>query len=184
MAVRAFEGHAPRLHSGVYIDPTALVTGQVEVGIDSSVWPMSVVRGDVNWIRIGQRTNIQDGCVLHVTHDSAYSRGGKPLVVGNDVTVGHRVILHACTLEDRCLIGMGAVVLDGAVVGAGAMIGAGALVPPGKELQGGYLYLGSPIRRVRALTDGETAYLSYSAQHYVRLKDRHRSLEPAPPGTS
>jgi carbonic anhydrase/acetyltransferase-like protein (isoleucine patch superfamily) len=180
MPVRAFEGHAPRLQSGVYVDPTALVAGQVEIGIDSSVWPMSVVRGDVNWIRIGERTNIQDGCVLHVTHDSVYSNGGEPLVVGSDVTVGHRVILHACTLEDRCLIGMGTVVLDGAVVGEGAMIGAGALVPPGKQLHGGYLYLGSPIRRVRALTDAETAYLNYSAQHYVRLKNRHCIEGPAP----
>ena len=174
MAVRAYEGILPRLQPGVYVDAQALVVGHVEIGRDSSIWPMSVVRGDVNQICIGERSNIQDGCVLHVTHDSEYSAGGKPLRVGDDVTVGHRSVLHACTVEDLCLIGMGAIVLDGAVVRRGALIGAGALVPPEKELEGGYLYLGAPVRQVRALSEKEMRYLSYSAEHYVRLKNRHR----------
>jgi carbonic anhydrase/acetyltransferase-like protein (isoleucine patch superfamily) len=173
MAVRAFQQHLPTIHPGVYIDDQALVAGQVEIGADSSVWPMSVVRGDVNFIRIGERTNIQDGSILHVTHDSEYARGGSPLIIGSDVTVGHKVILHACTVEDRCLIGMGAIILDRALVKSGAMIGAGALVPPGKSLEGGYLYLGSPVRRARELSEAEKQYLEYSAAHYVRLKNRY-----------
>ncbi len=176
MSVRRFEGRQPTIHPTVYIDDQALVVGQVSIGADSSIWPMSVVRGDVNSIEIGERTNVQDGSVLHVTHDSEYSAGGMPLVIGSDVTVGHKVILHACRVEDRCLIGMGAILLDGAVIHSGAMIGAGALVPPGKVLEGGYLYLGSPVKPVRELTDREKRYLSYSAAHYVRLKNRHLEL--------
>jgi len=172
VSVRTFDGHTPILESGVYVDEQAMVAGQVEIGADSSIWPMSVVRGDVNFIRIGARTNIQDGSVLHVTHDSEYAPGGQPLIIGDEVTVGHKVVLHACTVGDRCLIGIGAVVLDGARVGAGAMVGAGALVTPGKELEGGYLYVGSPAQRKRELTEKEKAFLGYSADHYVRLKKR------------
>ena len=150
-----------------------MVGGRVKIGADSSVWPMCVVRGDINSIEIGERTNIQDGSVLHVTHDSEFAEGGMPLVVGSDVTVGHNVVLHACTIEDLCLIGMGSVVLDGAVVRKGAMIGAGSLVPPNKDLEGGYLYVGSPVKRVRALSEKERRFLVYSAEHYARLKDRH-----------
>ncbi len=177
MSVRRFEGHQPDIHASVYIDEQALVVGEVSIGEDSSVWPMSVVRGDVNSIEIGERTNIQDGSVLHVTHDSEYAEGGMPLVIGSDVTVGHKVILHACQVENGCLIGMGATVLDGALIRAGSMIGAGALVPPGKVLEGGYLYLGSPVKQVRELTEKEKRFLQYSAAHYVRLKDRHFSSE-------
>ena len=173
MSVRAFEGHAPRIHATAFVDEQAMVGGQVSIGADSSVWPMSVVRGDINTIAIGERTNIQDGSVLHVTHDSEFAPGGAPLVVGDDVTVGHRVVLHACTVENLCLVGMGAVILDGAIIRSGAMIGAGALVPPNKDLEGGYLYIGAPARRARELTDREKHFLKYSAQHYVRLKDRH-----------
>jgi len=175
MPVRRFEGHQPDIHASVYIDEQALVVGEVSIGEDSSVWPMSVVRGDVNSIEIGERTNIQDGSVLHVTHDSEYAEGGMPLVIGSDVTVGHKVILHACQVEDGCLIGMGATVLDGALIRAGSMIGAGALVPPGKVLEGGYLYLGSPVKQVRELTEKEKRFLEYSAAHYVRLKNRHKA---------
>ncbi|MEA3242229.1 MAG: gamma carbonic anhydrase family protein [Pseudomonadota bacterium] len=175
MPVRRFEGHQPDIHASVYIDEQALVVGEVSIGEDSSVWPMSVVRGDVNSIEIGERTNIQDGSVLHVTHDSEYAEGGMPLVIGSDVTVGHKVILHACQVEDGCLIGMGATVLDGALIRAGSMIGAGALVPPGKVLESGYLYLGSPVKQVRELTEKEKRFLQYSAAHYVRLKNRHKA---------
>ena len=175
MPVRRFEGHQPDIHASVYIDEQALVVGEVSIGEDSSVWPMSVVRGDVNSIEIGERTNIQDGSVLHVTHDSEYAEGGMPLVIGSDVTVGHKVILHACQVEDGCLIGMGTTVLDGALIRAGSMIGAGALVPPGKVLESGYLYLGSPVKQVRELTEKEKRFLQYSAAHYVRLKNRHKA---------
>ena len=174
MSVRSFEGIQPDLHATAYVDEQALVSGDVRIGADSSIWPMSVVRGDVNSIEIGERTNIQDGCVLHVTHDSEFAEGGMPLRIGDDVTVGHKAVLHACTIEDRCLIGMGAIVLDGAVVRSGAIVGAGALVPPNKDLQGGYLYVGAPVRQARELTGKEKQFLTYSAEHYVRLKDRHQ----------
>lgn len=171
--IRPFENYVPQIASSVFIDDSAVVTGDVVIGEDSSVWPCCSVRGDIHSIRIGRRSNIQDGCVLHVTHDSEYAPGGAKLTVGNDVTVGHNAILHACTVEDLCLIGMGSVVLDGAIVQSGAMVGAGSLVPPNKILEGGYMWLGSPVKKVRPLTDKETAFLSYSAEHYVKLKNRH-----------
>lgn len=171
--VRPFENYMPQIASSAFIDDSAVVTGDVVIGEDSSVWPCCSVRGDIHSIRIGRRSNIQDGSVLHVTHDSEYAPGGAKLTVGNDVTVGHKVILHACTIEDLCLIGMGSVVLDGAIVQSGAMVGAGSLVPPNKILEGGYMWLGSPVKKVRLLTDKETAFLSYSAEHYVKLKNRH-----------
>jgi len=174
MSIREFEGQAPLIHASAYVDEQAMVCGRVTVGADSSIWPMTVVRGDINSITIGARTNIQDGSVLHVTHDSEFAPGGAPLVVGNDVTVGHKVVLHACTVEDLCLIGMGAVVLDGAVIRSGAMVAAGALVSPNKDLAGGYLYVGAPARQARALTDQEKRFLKYSAEHYAQLKNRHR----------
>ena len=173
--IRQFEGNTPRIASSAYIDEAALVVGDVEIGEDSSVWPMSVVRGDVQRITIGERSNIQDGSILHVTHDSEYRQAGTPLIIGNDVTVGHQVTLHACTVEDGCLIGMGSIVLDEAVIEAGAMLGAGSLVNPGKRVQGGYLWMGQPVRRARELTDKEKAYLNYSAAHYVRLQRRHQT---------
>lgn len=175
MTIRKFEYYSPDIAESAYVDESAVVTGNVTLGADSSIWPMASLRGDINSIRVGVRSNIQDGSVLHVTHDSEYAPGGLPLVVGNDVTVGHNVVLHACTIEDECLIGMGTIVLDGAVVQRGAMVGAGSLVPPGKVLEGGYLWLGSPVKRVRELSEKETAYFKYSARHYVELKERHRS---------
>ena len=150
-----------------------MIIGDVEIGIQSSVWPLCVVRGDIHAIRIGERSNIQDGSILHVTHDSEFAPGGFKLTIGNDITVGHNVVLHACTVEDLCLIGMGSVVLDGSVVQSGAMVGAGSLVPPNKVLEGGYMWLGSPVKKVRQLTEKEKAFLSYSAKHYVDLKNRH-----------
>jgi carbonic anhydrase/acetyltransferase-like protein (isoleucine patch superfamily) len=173
MAVRSYQGHSPVLGPGVYVDETALVVGRVHIGDDSSLWPMSVVRGDVNFIEIGARTNIQDGCVLHVTHDSPYDPGGHPVRVGNGVTVGHRVVLHACTIGDDCLIGMGSIIMDGAVLHPRVIVGAGSLVAPGKELEGGFLFLGSPAKKVRALTQKELAFLEYSAAHYIALKNKH-----------
>jgi len=171
--IRTFESFTPQISESAFIDESAVVTGNVSIGEDSSVWPCCSIRGDIHSIVIGERTNIQDGCVLHVTHDSEFAPGGFKLTIGDDITVGHNVILHACTVENRCLIGMGSVVLDGAVVESGAMIGAGSLVPPKKVLQGGYMWLGSPVKRARELTDKEKDFLKYSAKHYVKLKNRH-----------
>ncbi len=174
MTIRKFEDYTPEIADSAFIDESAVVTGNVVIGADSSVWPMCSVRGDIHSIRIGERTNIQDGCILHVTHGSEFAPGGNKLTVGNDITVGHNVVLHACTVEDGCLIGMGSVVLDGAIVKKGAMVGAGSLVPPGKVLEGGYLWLGSPVKKARALSEKEVAFLNYSAGQYVELKNRHQ----------
>lgn len=175
MPIRRFESLTPRIATSAYIDPTAVVIGDVEIGEDVSLWPNVVVRGDIHSIKIGDNTNIQDGSVLHVSHDSEFAPGGFPLAVGRAVTVGHMVMLHGCTIEDNCLIGMGSIIMDGARVQAGAMLGAGSLVSPGTIVEGGYLWVGRPARRVRTLTADEQRYLGYSAAHYVRLKNRHRS---------
>jgi len=166
-------GPAPRLGQRVWIDPDATVIGEVSLADDVSIWPRTVMRGDVNAITVGARTNIQDGAICHVTHDGPYSPGGFPLVLGEDITVGHGAILHACTIGDRCLIGMGALVMDGAVVEADVMLAAGSLVSPGKHLKPGWLYRGRPAEPVRELTDKELEMLRYSAAHYVKLKDRY-----------
>lgn len=173
--IRSFEGNMPQIAESAFIDESAVVTGDVSIGEDSSVWPCCSVRGDIHSISIGNRTNIQDGSILHVTHGSEFAPGGFRLTVGDDVTVGHNVVLHACTVEDMCLIGMGSIVLDGSVVQSGAMVGAGSLVPPNKVLEGGYMWLGSPVKKIRALTEKEKAFLGYSAAHYVALKERHSS---------
>ena len=174
MNIRSFQGKTPRIAATAWIDPTALVIGDVTIGEHSSLWPMSVARGDVQGITIGEYTNIQDGSVLHVTHDSEFSPGGRALVIGNHVTAGHRVILHACTVGDFCLIGMAATVMDGAVVGSRSVIAAGSLVPEGKQLEGGFLYVGAPARCKRALSEEELRFLDYSSKHYAKLKDQHR----------
>jgi carbonic anhydrase/acetyltransferase-like protein (isoleucine patch superfamily) len=173
VTVRSFENSTPRIAASAYIDETALVIGDVAIAEDVSLWPNVVARGDVNSIVIGARTNIQDGTILHVSHDSEFAPGGFPLVIGADITVGHQAILHGCTVEDRCLIGMAATIMDGAIVHSGAIVGAGSLVPPGRELEGGYLWVGSPVRKVRELRESETGFLNYSAGHYVELKNRH-----------
>ena len=172
--IRPFGGRWPAIDPGAWIDPAALVIGEVIIGRDSSVWPMAVVRGDVQRIRIGAASNIQDGTVLHVSHDSRFSPGGRPLEIGDGITVGHQAVLHGCTVGDHSLIGIGARVLDGAVLGPRILLGAGALVPPGKHLEGGQLWVGAPVRRVRPLTDDELEYLEYSAAHYAQLAQRHR----------
>ena len=169
--IRPYKNTMPVIADTAYVDMAACVIGDVVIGEDSSIWPMVAVRGDVNKIRIGDRTNVQDGCVLHVTHSGPLSPNGFALSVGHDVTVGHNAVLHACTVEDMCLIGMGAVVLDGAVIKSGTMVGAGSIVSPGKELEGGFLYLGAPARKVRELNQKEKDFLTYSAQHYVALKN-------------
>ena len=162
---------SPQFGERVYVDPKASVSGAVALADDVSVWPMAVLRGDVNRILVGARSNIQDGCVLHVTHESAAKPEGRALIVGADVTVGHGVILHACTIEDRCLIGMGAIVMDDAVVEEGSLIAGGAVVTPGTVVPRGTLWRGNPARHARDLSESEIAYHAYSAAHYVRLKD-------------
>ncbi|HAO33755.1 MAG TPA: gamma carbonic anhydrase family protein [Candidatus Competibacter sp.] len=178
MPIRPFENHTPRIHPTAFVDDTAAIIGDVEIGEDSSIWPLCVVRGDVHRIRIGARTSIQDGSIIHVTHDSRFCPGGHATLIGNEVTVGHKAILHACTVEDDCLIGMGAIVMDQAVVQSWVTLGAGSVVPPGKVLESGYLYVGSPARRIRPLSEREREFLAYSSQNYQRLKERHR-LTPA-----
>jgi carbonic anhydrase/acetyltransferase-like protein (isoleucine patch superfamily) len=173
MHIRPYQGILPRLGANVYVDPAAHLIGDVELGDDTSLWPAVVVRGDVHHIRIGARTNVQDGSILHVTHAGEYTEDGFPLVIGNDVTIGHAAVVHACTIHDACLIGMHATVLDGAIVHRHSMIGAGALVAPGKVVGEGELWVGNPARCVRRLSALEIERLYYSAQHYVRLKDRY-----------
>jgi len=173
MSIRSYTGIKPVIGQRVYIDEAAVVIGKVTLADDASLWPFAVARGDVNSISVGARTNIQDASVLHVTHDGPYSPGGMPLLIGADVTVGHKCLLHACTIGDRCLIGMGSIVMDGAVVESDVLLGAGSLVSPGKRLESGFLYRGGPAQKVRPLTDQERAMLLYSAQHYVRMKDRY-----------
>lgn len=173
MSVRSYQNVSPRIGAGVYIDSAAHVIGDVEIGEDASIWPCAVVRGDVHFIKIGARTNIQDGAILHVTHDGDYTLGGFPLHIGADVTVGHGAVLHACSIMDACLVGMNATVLDGVLVKKHGMIGAGALVTPGRIVGEGELWLGNPARCVRKLTDQEIERLYYSARHYVKLKNRY-----------
>lgn len=163
----------PRLGARAYIDPAATVIGDVVLGDDASIWPMAVVRGDVHHIRIGARTNVQDGAILHVTHAGPYTGDGFPCVIGADVTIGHAAVVHACTIEDACLIGMHATVLDGAVVKKHGFVAAGAVIAPGKVVGERELWMGNPARRVRVLDDAQIEQLYYSAAHYVRLKDRY-----------
>lgn len=167
--LRAFQGQSPRIDASAWIDPTALVIGDVEIGPGSSVWPMAVIRGDIHRIRIGADSNIQDGSVLHVTHASTYNPNGFALEIGDGVTVGHRVCLHGCRIEGPGLIGMGSTVLDGALIEPEVILGANSLVSPGKRLSGGHLWLGSPARCVRPLTEPERQYLRYSANNYRKL---------------
>ena len=176
MSIQAYKNIYPRIAKSVYVAESADVIGRVIIGEDSSVWHNSVLRGDLDMtITIGARTNIQDGSVLHVTGRSTYVPDGYDLSIGDNVTVGHLCILHACTIEDNVLVGMGSTVLDGAVIHSGAMIGGGSLVPPGKVVEGGYLWLGSPVKKIRKLHQAEAAFLVYSADHYVRLKDEYKS---------
>lgn len=173
MPVRVFEGKYPELGASVYVDDSAVVIGDVTLGADVSVWPGAVIRGDVERIRVGEATNVQDGSVLHVSHAGKFSPHGHPLTIGKGVTIGHRAVIHACTIGDHCLIGVGAIILDDAVLEDYVMLGAGALVTPGKRLASGFLYVGSPAKQARTLTETERAFLEYSAAHYVQLKNRH-----------
>ena len=169
----------PVLGDGVYLHGSAHVIGDVRIGRDSSVWLNAVLRGDVNHIVIGECSNIQDFAMGHVSHKHPGKPEGSPLIIGNYVTIGHSAILHGCNIGDECLVGMGAIVMDDAIVQSRVMIGAGSLVPPGKVLESGYLYVGRPAVKVRALSDVEIVRLKYSAEHYVRVKNNYLAGESA-----
>ena len=173
MTIRSYKGITPTYDNSVYIDESSVLVGDITLGKDSSVWPLVAARGDVNYIRIGERTNIQDGSVLHLTRASKSNPDGYPLIIGDDVTVGHKVMLHGCLLGNRILVGMGAIVMDNAIVEDDVIIGGGSLVPPNKRLESGYLYVGSPVKQARPLTEQERAFLKISADNYVQLKDEY-----------
>jgi carbonic anhydrase/acetyltransferase-like protein (isoleucine patch superfamily) len=173
MSIRKFGEKNPRFGAAVYVDASAVVIGDVRLAENVSIWPCAVLRGDIERIEIGAGSNIQDGSVLHVTHDGPFSPGGHKLKIGRNVTVGHKAVLHGCTVGDHCLIGIGAIVMDGAIIEDEVMVGAGALVSPGKRLESGYLYVGAPAKQVRPLKEQEKEFLRYSASHYIHLKDEY-----------
>ena len=176
MTIRAYLNHMPQLGERVYVDEAAVVIGKVNLADEVSIWCGAVVRGDVNTIQIGKRSNVQDGSVLHVTGGSTNHPAGSPLIIGEDVTIGHHVTLHGCIIGNRVLVGMGAIVLDDAVIEDDVMIGAGSLVPPRKRLQSGLMYMGSPAKAVRELTEAEKAFLRQSAQNYVATAAAYRQM--------
>ncbi len=171
MLISPYGDHAPKLGNNVFVAHGAVVIGHAEIGDDSSIWYGAVVRADVGLIRIGKRTNIQDLSLVHITDED----GGKPAdtIIGDDVTIGHKAIIHGCTIHDRVLIGMGAIILDGAVIESDCLIGAGSLVPPGKTIPSGTLALGSPAKVVRELTEADREQLRRSAAHYVKVAAQH-----------
>jgi carbonic anhydrase/acetyltransferase-like protein (isoleucine patch superfamily) len=167
--IRSFRGRNPQIAATAYIDPQAVIIGDISIGADSSVWPGVVIRGDVNFIRIGSRTNIQDGSILHVMRDT------HPLLLGDAVTIGHGVVLHGCTIESRCLIGMGSIILNGAKIGTGSIVAAGTLVPEGTDVPPGSLFMGHPGKFRRSLTDADQSSIDDYAQRYVEYKDAYKS---------
>ena len=177
MELQTYKNKSPQLGKRVMIHPSAVIIGDVALADDVSVWPTAVIRGDVESIQIGTGTNVQDGSVLHVSHAGDYSPTGHKLRIGNGVTIGHRAVVHGCSIGNYCLIGIGAIIMDGAVLEDYVMLGAGALVSPGKVLQSGYLYVGAPAKPIRALSDAEKAFLEYSYQHYIHLKDDYLSAQ-------
>lgn len=175
MNIRPFDGIQPQVAASAWVDETAVVVGDVALAEQVSVWPHAVIRGDVNSIRIGEGSNIQDFAMLHVTHKRPVDPLGAPLVIGKHVTIGHHVTLHGCTIGDEVLVGIGTIILDRAIIESHVLIGAGSLVPPNKRLESGWLYMGSPVKKVRPLTEDEIAYFKYSAEHYQRLSAKHQA---------
>jgi carbonic anhydrase/acetyltransferase-like protein (isoleucine patch superfamily) len=157
----------------------ATVIGDAVLGDDVSVWPGAVIRGDMHSIRVGDRSNVQDNAVLHITHASDYNPGGWPLAIGDDVVIGHSAVVHGCRIGNRVLVGIGAIVNDGAVVEDDVIIGAGCVVPPGKMLASGFVYVGNPCRQLRPLTQEERMFFTYSAANYVKLKDEYLTEQHA-----
>ena len=173
MPLERYMGVFPRLGERVFVHASSAVIGDVALGDDVSVWPNVSLRGDVNRIVVGEGTNIQDNTACHVTHVHAGDPEGAPLLIGRHTTIGHSAILHGCTIGDECLVGMGSLVLDHAVLEDRVFLAAGSLVPPGKRLEGGWLWMGRPAAKVRPLTDAEIAHLRYSAEHYIETKDHY-----------
>jgi len=173
MTIESFQSKQPALGKRVFIAESAYVNGNVTIGDDSSIWPMVVIRGDMNWIKIGARTSVQDGSVLHTTHAGPHNPQGYSLSIGDQVTIGHNCCLHGCTIGNQVLIGIGSIVLDGAIVADKVVIAAGSLVPPGKQLESGYLYKGSPVKQARALTAQELNFFVYTTDHYVKTKSHY-----------
>lgn len=171
MAITSYRHLTPQLAAGSWIHSSAQVIGDVVLGADVSIWCNAVLRGDVNHIRVGAGSNIQDLSMCHVSHKTPAKPQGSPLIIGSMVTVGHGVILHGCEIGDECLIGMGSIVMDDVVIEDHVMLGAGSLVSPGKRLRRGMLYMGRPAVAVRPLTEAEMAFLRYSAEHYIRVKN-------------
>jgi carbonic anhydrase/acetyltransferase-like protein (isoleucine patch superfamily) len=178
MTIRAYRGVTPTLDAGAWVDGSAVVIGDVHLGENASVWPLVLIRGDVNHIRIGARSNIQDGSIVHVSRPYPGNETGWPTILGDDVVIGHKVALHGCTIADRVLVGIGAIVLDGVQVPSDVIIGAGSVVTPGKQLESGFLYVGNPARRSRELRPEEIARIPKMARDYVLLKDEY-SKTPA-----
>ena len=171
--LRSYQGIFPTLGKANYVDISSVLVGDITLADDVSIWPLVAARGDVNLITIGARTNVQDGSVLHVTRKSEHNPQGNPLIIGADVTVGHKCMLHGCILGDRILVGMGAIIMDGAIIEDDVFIGAGSLVPPNKTLKSGYLYVGNPVKQVRSLKESESSFLKQSALNYVKLKNEY-----------
>jgi carbonic anhydrase/acetyltransferase-like protein (isoleucine patch superfamily) len=170
--LRTYRGRKPQIAASAYIDPQAILIGDIVIGEHASVWPGVVIRGDVNYIRIGSRTNIQDGSICHVMRDT------HPLILGDNVTIGHGVVLHGCTIESRCLIGMGSIILNGAKIGTGSIVAAGTLVPEGNEVPPGSLFMGHPGKFRRALTADDQSSIDDYAQRYVEYKETYRAEKP------
>ncbi len=175
MTIRSFANTRPQIDPSAFVDSSAVIIGDVNLSSGASVWPNATIRGDVQPIRIGAHSNIQDGAVLHVSHDCEYKPGGAVLHIGEHVTVGHLAMLHGCTIHDYCLVGMSATVMDDVVMEEYTMLGAGSLVTPGKVLAGGYLYAGSPAKQIRPLSDREKTFIRYSAEHYSKLAQRYQT---------
>jgi carbonic anhydrase/acetyltransferase-like protein (isoleucine patch superfamily) len=174
MSIEIYRGMTPKLGRDVFVHSSATIIGDVEIDDEASIWPGVVIRGDVNSIRIGARSNVQDGSILHVTHKSARNPAGAALIIGRDVTIGHAVILHGCRIHDECLIGMGSLVMDNAILEPRVLLGAGSLVPEDRVLESGWLYLGRPARQVRRLSEEELDYFAYQAANYARLAAEYR----------
>jgi carbonic anhydrase/acetyltransferase-like protein (isoleucine patch superfamily) len=172
-SIRSHRGISPRLGQRVYVDPAATVIGDVNLGDDASVWPGAVIRGDMHSIKIGARSNVQDNAVLHITHASDFNPKGWPLTIGDDVVIGHRAVLHGCSVGNRILIGNGAIVNDGAIIEDEVIVGAGCMVPPGKVLHSGFVYVGNPCKQMRELSESEKNFFTYSPANYVKLKDQY-----------
>lgn len=177
MAVRPFAGQTPNVGNDVFIDETAVIIGDVTLADNASVWPHCSLRGDLLSIHIGNNTNIQDQTIIHTTHQSQYHQGAK-VQIGDSVTIGHGAIIHGCTIQDLSLVGMGAIILDHAVVESFVIVGAGSVVGPNKVLESGYVWLGNPVRKARALTEEERQFMRYSADNYVKLKNKYLLSEP------